>query len=146
MTGRAEELMAELLEELGWGADDEMAPTPKKSVELLSSFVSTADVPAPTWCVTSSTAPVALREFPFYSLCVHHLVPFFGTISIAYQPQGRIAGFGWFARLVEHYSRRPQLQERLAEEVANAVLYLASPAAAMVTGTSLLVDGGWTIH
>ena len=118
---RAEVLMAELLEELGWSADDEMAATPKKAVELLTTFAANTEAPEPTWCVSTSSAPVALRGFPFYSLCVHHLVPFFGTVSLAYVPRGRIAGFGWFARLVQHYSRRPQLQERLADELASAV-------------------------
>ncbi|ORU00783.1 GTP cyclohydrolase I type 1 [Anaerovibrio sp. JC8] len=65
---------------------------------------------------------VAVRDIPFYSMCEHHLVPFFGRVSIAYKPhEGFIAGFSKFTRMVEIISHRPQLQERMTEEVATAV-------------------------
>ncbi len=65
---------------------------------------------------------VAVRDIPFYSMCEHHLVPFFGRVSIAYKPHdGMIAGFSKFTKMVEIISHRPQLQERMTEEIAQAV-------------------------
>lgn len=65
---------------------------------------------------------VAVRHIPFYSMCEHHLVPFFGEVNIVYLPKdGRVAGFGKFADLVECLSHQPQLQERLTVQIAQAV-------------------------
>lgn len=65
---------------------------------------------------------VAVRHIPFYSMCEHHLVPFFGEVSIVYQPrEGLVAGFSKFTKVVEHLSHRPQLQERLTRQIAAAV-------------------------
>ena len=65
---------------------------------------------------------IAIRDIPFYSMCEHHLVPFFGKVSIAYKPHaGVIAGFSRFSQIVEVISHRPQIQERLTEEIAQAV-------------------------
>ncbi|SDG17777.1 GTP cyclohydrolase I [Selenomonas sp. WCT3] len=65
---------------------------------------------------------VAVRNIPFYSMCEHHLVPFFGEVSIAYLPtDGRVAGFSKFSKLVEVLSHQPQLQERLTAQIAAAV-------------------------
>ena len=65
---------------------------------------------------------IAVRGIPFFSMCEHHLVPFYGTMDIVYQPKdGKIAGFSKFATAVDLAARRPQLQERLTKEVARAV-------------------------
>ena len=65
---------------------------------------------------------VAVRHIPFYSMCEHHLVPFFGEVDIVYQPhKGLVAGFSKFTKVVEHLSRRPQLQERFTRQIAGAV-------------------------
>ena len=66
---------------------------------------------------------VAVKDIPFYSMCEHHLVPFFGRVSIAYKPKdGMVAGFGKFTKLVDIVSHRPQLQERMTEQLAEAVM------------------------
>ena len=59
------------------------------------------------------------KQIPFYSMCAHHLVPFYGHAHIAYIPNDRILGLSKFARILEFYAKRPQLQERLTEQVAN---------------------------
>ena len=65
---------------------------------------------------------IAVRAIPFYSVCEHHLLPFFGTAHIVYRPHaGRVAGFGVFARLVARMAQRPQLQERLTEDIAREI-------------------------
>ncbi len=65
---------------------------------------------------------VVLRDIPFASTCEHHLLPFTGHAHIGYIPQGRVVGLSKLARLVEGYARRPQVQERLTSEIADAVM------------------------
>ena len=64
---------------------------------------------------------VIVRDLPVASLCEHHLLPFTGKAHVGYVPGGRVAGFSELARVVESYARRPQLQERLTAQVADAV-------------------------
>lgn len=64
---------------------------------------------------------VLMRDIPFVSLCEHHLLPMIGRASAAYLPEGRVLGFSEIVRLVEGYAARPQLQERLTAQVADAL-------------------------
>ncbi len=64
---------------------------------------------------------ILIRNLPVASLCEHHLLPFVGKAHVGYVPNGRVAGFSELARVVEGYARRPQLQERLTAQVADAV-------------------------
>ncbi len=70
---------------------------------------------------------VVLRDVPFASLCEHHLLPFTGRAHVAYIPQGRVVGLSKLARLVEGYARRPQVQERLTSEIADALMEEVRP-------------------
>lgn len=78
------------------------------------------------------SAMVMEKEIPFYSLCAHHLVPFYGHAHIAYIPGERILGLSKFARILEFYAKRPQLQERLTEQVVTFVENKLRPLGAMV--------------
>ena len=77
---------------------------------------------------------VMVRDIPLYSLCEHHLVPFVGKAHVAYIPnmQGRITGLSKLARLVDGYARRPQVQERLTQQIAGAVDRTLEPRGVLV--------------
>jgi GTP cyclohydrolase IA len=64
---------------------------------------------------------ILIRDLPIASLCEHHLLPFAGKAHVGYIPNGRVAGFSELARVVEGYAKRPQLQERLTAQVADAL-------------------------
>ena len=64
---------------------------------------------------------IVVKDIDFYSLCEHHILPFFGRAHVAYIPRGRIVGLSKIARLVEVYARRLQVQERLTTEVADTI-------------------------
>jgi GTP cyclohydrolase I len=77
-------------------------------------------------------AMVMERDLPFYSMCAHHLVPFYGKTHIAYIPSDRIIGLSKFGRILEFYAKRPQLQERLTEQVVDFLVERLKPIGAMV--------------
>ena len=72
------------------------------------------------------------KEIPFYSMCAHHLVPFYGHAHVAYIPDERIVGLSKLPRILEFYAKRPQLQERLTEQVVTFLEEELSPQGAMV--------------
>lgn len=75
---------------------------------------------------------VNIENIQFYSLCEHHLVPFFGTVSIGYLPNGKILGLSKFARLVEIYARRLQVQERFTIQIATDIMKYLAPKGVIV--------------
>ncbi len=77
---------------------------------------------------------IMVREISLYSMCEHHLLPFHGEAHVAYIPKtnGRITGLSKIARLVDGYSRRPQVQERLTRQIADAVQEVLDPAGVLV--------------
>lgn len=125
---RAAEAMRDFLAALGVDlAACGMEETPARTAEMYAElFAGLRRDPAALWAetMTEDTAGlVAVRDIPFYSMCEHHLLPFFGTVDIVYRPQGgRVAGFGVFTELVALYAARPQLQERLTAQIADEVV------------------------
>lgn len=75
---------------------------------------------------------VIVKDIPFYSCCEHHLVPFYGTVSIAYIPRDKVVGLSKFARLVECYARRLQVQERLNKQLIDDINKYLKPIGVMV--------------
>src|SRR5262245_43428407 len=131
--------VADLLRALGLdeASEPELAETPNRVADLYAELFSGLDdraipelatFPHPT---TPGVPPgddlVVVRDLPFHSMCVHHLLPFFGRAHIAYLPRERLLGISGAARLLEHYARRPQLQERITSQVADHLQRLVSP-------------------
>ena len=77
---------------------------------------------------------VIVRDIPFYSLCEHHFLPFFGTFHIGYIPKGRVVGISKLARCVEILARRPQLQERLTSQISDIIMDELLPSGVAVVG------------
>ena len=77
---------------------------------------------------------VIMRDIPFYSMCEHHLLPFYGTVHVGYIPDtsGRVVGISKLARVVEIVARRPQIQERMTTQIADAIMDGLKPSGVVV--------------
>lgn len=75
---------------------------------------------------------VVEKDITFYSVCEHHLLPFFGKVHIGYIPDGKVVGLSKLARTVEVFARRAQIQEKLTEQIADAVMEYLQPKGVMV--------------
>lgn len=126
-TARIEAAVTELLYAIG---EDPSRPglesTPKRFAQAYSEFFSGLAVDPlthlqDTVAGISAGELVLLRDIKFRSICEHHLLPFIGVAHIAYLPAERIVGLGRFSRVVDTLASRPQLQERLSEEIADAI-------------------------
>ena len=76
---------------------------------------------------------VVVRDIQFYSMCEHHILPFFGKIQLAYSPNGRVFGISKLVRLVEKYSRRLQIQERMTKNIADELYSHGVKGVAVIT-------------
>lgn len=72
------------------------------------------------------------KDIPFYSMCEHHFLPFFGKAHVAYIPTGKVTGLSKLARCVEVYAKRPQIQEQLTAQIADAIVENLNPSGVMV--------------
>ena len=81
---------------------------------------------------TQNTDMIIEKDITFYSMCEQHFLPFYGKAHIAYIPNGRVAGLSKLARTVEVYARRPQLQERMTVQIADAIMENLDAKGAMV--------------
>jgi GTP cyclohydrolase IA len=124
---RVETLVRELLVELGEDPGREgLVKTPKRVAEALAYLTSGyhADVQRlinEAIFEQETTSMVVVKDIEVYSLCEHHMLPFYGRCHIGYIPRGRVFGISKLARLVDMYARRLQIQERLTEQIAYAI-------------------------
>jgi len=131
----------------GLGEDVEregLAKTPQRverSLRFLTSGYRTdvADTINGALFAAESSEMVVLKAIEFYSLCEHHLLPFFGTVAIGYIPGEKILGLSKFARVVDVFARRMQVQERMTAQIADALVEVLQPQGlAVVTEASHL--------
>ncbi len=129
---RIEAAVREILLAIGENPDREgLLKTPRRVAAACAElFVGLRDDPRRHLRVTfdeDHREMVVLRDIPFSSTCEHHLLPFTGRAHVGYIPNGRIVGLSKLARMIEGYARRPQVQERLTSEIANAIMEELQP-------------------
>jgi len=122
--GRVEAAVREILLEIGEDPDRQgLERTPERVHRMYTELTAGYHVD-PERLINGAIFDVAysemviVKEIPFYSLCEHHLLPFFGTAAVAYIPRGRVIGLSKIPRIVEMYARRLQVQERLTQQIA----------------------------
>ena len=107
--------------------------TPQRIAEMYAELFSGMDTDAKTELSVGFEAGhhemVILKDIPFYSMCEHHLLPFFGLAHVGYIPNenGRVVGVSKLARVVETFAKRPQLQERMTTQIADAIMEALEP-------------------
>ena len=123
--GRVESAVREILVEIGDDPDrDGLQGTPERVHRMYTELTAGYHVD-PERLINGAifdvkySEMVVVKDIPFYSLCEHHLLPFFGTAAVAYIPRGRVIGLSKIPRIVEMYGRRLQVQERLTQQVAD---------------------------
>lgn len=127
-----ENILSQLLLYIGENIDREgLKETPKRIIkswdELYSGY---KQDPKDIFTVFDSedyNQIVLLKNFEIYSMCEHHMLPFFGKCHVAYIPKGKVVGISKLARLVEIYARRLQIQERIGEQVTNTLMRYLQP-------------------
>jgi GTP cyclohydrolase IA len=137
--GRIEKAVHEILDAIGEDVDrDGLRDTPARVARMYAEVCSGLhDDPSRHLTVTFEARHdemVMVRDIPLYSLCEHHLVPFSGSAHVAYIPgdDGKITGLSKIARLVDGYSRRPQVQEKLTVQIADVMEQTLEPRGVMV--------------
>ena len=127
------QLVHELLLKLGEEPDrDGLLRTPErveKSLRWLTRGydLSVQDAVGNAIFAENHNSMVLVKDIEMYSLCEHHMLPFFGKVHVAYIPNGRIVGLSKLARVVEIFARRLQVQERMTEQIANALCEVLQP-------------------
>jgi len=119
----AADTVRRLIEQIGdQPAREGLIDTPDRVVRSWSElFSGYAPAPPLTWFNDDTDEMIISHGITFYSTCEHHLLPFFGTAHVGYVPKGRVVGISKLSRLVDHYARRLQIQERLARQVGMAL-------------------------
>jgi GTP cyclohydrolase I len=84
---------------------------------------------------------VIVRDINFYSLCEHHMLPFYGKVHVAYIPDGQVTGLSKIARVVDCFSHRLQIQERMTKQIRECIQEALSPLGVMVVGELLIPLG-----
>ncbi len=120
---RIKKLVRELIVEIGEDPTREgLTKTPERVAnsykEIFSGYDSNSELSVQ---FSEDSEVVVVRDIQFYSMCEHHILPFFGKIQLAYSPNGRVFGISKLVRLVEKYSRRLQIQERMDELYSQGV-------------------------
>jgi GTP cyclohydrolase I len=129
---KIERAVASIIEALGEDAKREgLLNTPRRVAQMYAElFAGIGQDPAEvlaTGFEEDHHEMVVLRRIPFFSVCEHHLLPFFGSAAVGYVPNGRVVGASKLVRALDIIARRPQLQERLTRQVVDAIFDAVKP-------------------
>lgn len=124
--------MIELLKAIGEDPEREgLRDTPRRIADMYAEIFSGMTVDPREHLTVGFEVPhdelVILRNIPFYSMCEHHFLPFHGEAHVGYVPRGRVVGISKIARVVESFARRPQIQEQLTSQIAEAIMDALDP-------------------
>ncbi len=134
---KIEKLIRELIVQLGENPDREgLLGTPQRMADMYEEIFA-------GYCMNSELEisfseeidSIIAKDIQFYSMCEHHMLPFFGKIHIAYTPSGKVFGISKLTRLVEKYSKRLQIQERLTKQIADEIMKMG------VKGVTVITEG-----
>lgn len=136
------ELVRGVLVHIGEDPDREgLRETPRRFVEMLESLTE-GYRQDPKGLIAGAIFPVkhdqmiVVRDILFYSLCEHHILPFFGKAHVGYIPDGRVIGMSKIPQIVEHFSKKLQIQERMSEEIADFLMEVLIP-----KGVGVVIEG-----
>src|ERR687891_696239 len=134
---KIEKLLRQLLIELGENPDREgLIDTPRRMAamyeEIFAGYRMNAELDV---SFGEETDAIIAKDIQFYSMCEHHMLPFYGKIHIAYVPSGKVFGISKLTRLVEKFSRRMQIQERLTKQIADEIIRMG------VRGVVVIAEG-----
>ncbi|MFB5599430.1 MAG: GTP cyclohydrolase I FolE [Nitrososphaeraceae archaeon] len=120
---KIEKLVRQLLIELGENPNREgLVETPRRIADMYEEIFCGYGMNSElNVSFSEETNAIIARDIQFYSMCEHHMLPFYGKIHIAYIPNGKVFGISKLVRLTEKYSKRMQIQERLTKEIANEI-------------------------
>ena len=129
---RAKAAVIELLLALGEDPQREgLLDTPRRIVDMYQEILGGMYIDPTTYLKVGFEVAhdemVILRNIPFYSMCEHHFLPFHGQAHVGYVPDGRVVGISKLARVVEGFARRPQIQEVLTAQIAEAIMASLKP-------------------
>ena len=142
MIGKIEEITKQLLEEIGEDPNREgLIKTPNrvsKAWEFFSKgYKENLDIIINGAIFEEDARDmVIVRDIEFFSLCEHHLIPFFGKAHVGYIPNGKVIGLSKIPRIIDMFSRRLQVQERLTHQIADAINSVLNP-----KGVSVVMEG-----
>lgn len=134
---KKEAIIRDMLREIGEEEREGLLETPKRVVkswqEIYSGYKQDPAELFKTFDADGCDQIVLCKDIELYSMCEHHMLPFFGVAHVAYIPSNKVIGISKLARLVDLYSRRLQIQERIGEQVTKALMtYLAPKGAACI--------------
>lgn len=128
---KLKELIKTLNEEYGWFNEEELENTPKRIARFYEEWQKNQKFKF-TVFKKETDQLIVLKDINFFSMCSHHLLPFFGVAHIGYLPNRKICGVSKLARTVRKFASKPQIQERMTEEIADYLYKKLEPKWVMV--------------